>query len=240
MKTKVADRHTIMKTMKACSRSGLLHGFYHAMKFTKRGRETSMDCNSQNTIKQFFDHMADTWDEENWIDANKIAAIVTLAGIREGSRVVDIACGTGVLVPELLSRNPSLLLGVDLSDRMIERAREKYTDPRLRLLATDLFAVKETGFDTAMIFNAYPHFGDKRDLAAQAAKLLASGGRLMVAHGGGKQIINSCHTGEAVSHISWPLRSASEEAAEFSEFFEIDMTVDSPDIYLFSGIKKEA
>lgn len=199
-----------------------------------------MDCNSQNTIKQFFDHMADTWDEENCIDANKIGAIVTLAGIREGSRVVDIACGTGVLFPELLSRNPSQLLGVDLSDKMIERAREKYTDPCLRLLAANLFAVKETGFDAAMIFNAYPHFGDKKGLAEQTAKLLVPGGRLTVAHGAGRKIINGCHTGEAVSRISWPLRSASEEAAEFSEFFEIDMTVDSPDIYLFSGIKKEA
>ncbi len=198
-----------------------------------------MDCNSQTTIKQFFDHMADTWDEENWIDANKIAAIVTLAGIRKSARVIDIACGTGVLFPELLSRNPSLLLGVDLSDRMIERAREKYSDPRLRLLASDLFQVKETGFDAAIIFNAYPHFGEKKALAVQAEKLLTPGGRLTVAHGGGRQIINGCHTGEAVSRISWPLRPASEEAAEFSDFFEIDMIVDSPEIYLFSGTKKE-
>lgn len=199
-----------------------------------------MDCNSQNTIKLFFDRLADTWDEGNFIDADKIAAIVTLAGIREGARIIDIACGTGVMFPELLSRNPSLLVGVDLSEKMIERAREKNSDPRLRLLACDLFEVKETGFDAAVIFNAYPHFGDKKGLAAQTAKLLAPRGRLMVAHGGGRQIINGCHTGEAVSRISWPLRSAAEEAEEFSEFFDIDMTVDSPDIYLFSGTKKEA
>lgn len=199
-----------------------------------------MDCNSRNTIKHFFNRLADTWDEDNFIDADKIAAIVTLAGIHEGMKIVDIACGTGVMFPELLSRNPSLLLGVDLSDKMIEKAREKYSDPRLRLLASDLFEVRETGFDAALIFNAYPHFGDKKGLAAQTAKLLAPGGRLMVAHGGGRKIINGCHTGEAVSRISWPLRAAREEAAEFSELFQIDMSVDSPEIYLFSGTKKEA
>jgi hypothetical protein len=41
-----------------------------------------------------------------------------------------------------------------------------------------------------------------------------------------------------VSQISWPLRSAKEEAAEFSDFFNIDMIVDTSEIYFFSGTKK--
>lgn len=192
----------------------------------------------RNEIKQFFDERAEKWDIYCKCSEEKIAAIVTLAGITTGSHVVDIACGTGVLFPEMLSRNPAAILGVDLSDEMIRKARSKFTDSRLRLLASDLFEVRETGFDTAVIFSAYPHFENKSKLALQVSGMLKSGGRVMVAHCEGKDAINHCHSGKTVSQISWPLRSAQEEAAEFSDYFAIDMLADTNGIYFFSGIKK--
>ncbi|HEX3037403.1 MAG TPA: methyltransferase domain-containing protein [Oscillospiraceae bacterium] len=192
----------------------------------------------RNEIKQFFDERAEKWDIYCKCSEEKVAAIVTLAGITAGSHVVDIACGTGVLFPEILSRNPAEILGIDLSDEMIRKARSKFTDSRLRLLASDLFDVHETGFDTAMIFSAYPHFKEKVKLALQVSDMLKSGGRVMVAHCEGKDSINHCHSGETVSQISWPLRAAQEEAAAFSDYFDIDMVADTSDIYFFSGIKK--
>lgn len=189
-------------------------------------------------MKQFFNNCADTWDEHSVCDPNKIAAIVTLAGIGQGAVVADIACGTGVLFPELLSRDPASILGIDLSDGMIAKARGKFNDPRLRLLACDVFDVRETGFDAVVIFSAYPHFKDKRALAKQAYGMLKDGGRLMVAHCEGREAINGCHRGQAVSRISWPLRPVEEEAAEFAGYFTMDILADAPEIYLFSGVKK--
>lgn len=191
-------------------------------------------------IKQFFDKHAETWDNYCCYDQNKISAVATLAGIVPGTRVADIACGTGIMFPELISRNPAEILGVDLSDEMIARAREKFTDSRIRLLASDLFDVRETGFDIAIIFNAYPHFPDKSKLALHLSKMLKDGGRFMIAHCDGRDSINHCHSGKTVSRVSWPLRSAKEEAAVFSGCFEIDMLADTPEIYFFSGVKKPA
>nr|WP_319487736.1 class I SAM-dependent methyltransferase [uncultured Caproiciproducens sp.] len=191
-----------------------------------------------NEIKYFFDKCAETWDNCCSYDQEKIAAIVTLAGITAGSRIVDVACGTGVMFPEMLSRNPAMILGVDLSDEMIAKAHSKFTDSRLQLLASDLFDVHETGFDTAIIFSAYPHFSDKSKLSEHISKLLKVGGRVMIAHCESRNSINYCHTGRMVSKISWPLRSAKEEAAEFSNYFNIDILADTSEIYLFSGIKR--
>ena len=192
-----------------------------------------------NEMKQFFDNCAEEWDSHGSIQQEKIAAIVTLSGIQPGSRVVDIACGTGVMFTEMLSRNPSMILGIDLSDKMISKARSKFSDPRLQLLSADLFEVNETGFDTAMIFSAYPHFQDKSRLARQVFKMLKPGGRFMVAHCVGRDSINHCHKGEKVSRLSWPLRPVQEEAAAFSSYFDMDILADNPDIYFFSGVKKQ-
>ena len=189
-------------------------------------------------IRNFFDLCAETWDRSCSHDPAKIAAIVTLADLRAGARVADVACGTGVLFPEILSRGPGFLLGIDLSDKMIEKARGKFSDPRLHLIAADCFTVRASDFDTVFLYGAYPHFPDKARLAAHLAGMLKPGGRLMVAHSEGRNAINGYHKGERVGRISWDLRPAEEEAARFSEAFRIDMVADTEGIYLFSGTKK--
>ena len=189
-------------------------------------------------IREFFDRRAESWDGMYPDRPEKIAAIVTLAGVRRGTRVADIACGTGVLFPEILSRDPDSLLGVDLSEKMIDRARSKFSDRRLRLTASDCFKVRETGFDTVLLYNAYPHFPDKRRLAEYTAGLLKPGGRLMVAHGESRETINNRHGGSMTGRLSWELRPAKEEAAEFADLFKIDMLADTASIYFFSGLKK--
>lgn len=198
----------------------------------------SENFGKQNEIKQFFDERAENWDNNCIFSQEKIAAIVTLAGIKPGSRVVDIACGTGVMFSEMLSRNPAAILGIDLSDEMIAKAHSKFTDSRLQLLASDLFDVHETGFDTAMLFSAYPHFSDKAKLAKHLSEMLKVDGRFIVAHCESRNSINHCHSGKMVSRISWPLRSVKEEAADFYNYFNIDMLADTPEIYFFSGTKK--
>ena len=194
--------------------------------------------NQTEEIKKFFNQCAETWDDSCSHDSQKIAAIVTLAGVAAGSRVADIACGTGVLFPEILSRNPEFLLGIDLSDRMIAKARSKFSDPRLHLIASDCFDVHETDFDTVFIYSAYPHFQDKAKLAELTAEMLKAGGRIMIAHSEGKRAINRHHSGKTVSQLSWDLQSVKEEAAKFSEAFNIDMLADTDNIYFFSGTKK--
>lgn len=197
-----------------------------------------MNIDTLNEMKQFFNGCAETWDAHCTMNQEKIASIVTLAGIQSGSRVVDIACGTGVMFPEIFSRSPAEVFGIDLSDEMIAKARSKYSDARLHLLASNLFDVHETGFDVAMIFSAYPHFQDKVKLAKQVAEMLKPGGRIMVAHSESRNAINSCHTGKAVNRLSCPLRAVKEEANEFLEYFNMDILADTSDIYLFSGTKR--
>jgi demethylmenaquinone methyltransferase/2-methoxy-6-polyprenyl-1,4-benzoquinol methylase len=189
-------------------------------------------------VKAFFDRLADNWDENCLHDPKKIAAVVTLANIGMGTHVVDIGCGTGIMFEEILSRKPAELLGIDLSDKMIAIAKSKFHDDRLRLMTADLFDIKETGFNVATIYSAYPHFHDKLKLAQKVSSMLADGGRVMIAHSQSKEIINAHHQGPEIKQMSVKLLSVEQEALNLSEFFNIDILVDTPDMYMISGLKK--
>ncbi len=191
-------------------------------------------------IKQFFDEKAGNWDNMNFHDPKKLNMVVTMAQIPEGGRVLDLACGTGVLFPEILKRNPSELMGVDLSDAMIARAKEKFQDSRLRLIAADFFDLQETGFDVVTIYSAYPHFLDKDKLLHHVWETLKPGGRVLVAHTDSRHQINHRHSGGAhVQSVSSHLGTAWEESRWFDPYFTLDILADTPEFYLISGIKKE-
>ncbi len=190
-------------------------------------------------MKDYFNASAPTWDTRCAPSAEKLSAITTLAGIQPGAKIADIACGTGVMLPALLKCRPSDILCVDLSEQMIAQAHGKFTDPSLRFIAADLFDVDEKGFDVAIIYNAYPHFPDKPRLISHLNGMLKQGGRVVVAHGAGKDIVNQVHAGKAVSSLSWPLKSAAEEALSFKDYFHMDVLVDTPQLYVLSGIKPD-
>ena len=189
-------------------------------------------------MKAFFDQRAATWDQTCRHDPHKIAALVTLAQVSAGKRVLDIACGTGVLTPELLSRNPQCVLGVDLSSEMIARAKQKCQDDRAVFEAVDLFALQPQTFDVAILYSAYPHFPDKPALAAQTASLLAAGGRFLVAHSESRQTINARHHNLPRQDLSYALQPVSDEAAVWGRWFTVDMTADTDELYFFSGVKR--
>lgn len=189
-----------------------------------------------NSTMEYFNSLAERWDGICHHDPHKISAIVTLAGVKPGDRVLDIACGTGIMTAPLLARNPREVLGVDFAQKMIEKATEKFQDTRIRFAASDFFDLSDKGFDVAVLYSGYPHFTEKDRLAAHMAALLKQGGRFVIAHSESREAINRHHSGSAKS-VSQTLRSAHEEALYFEPFFAIDILVDTQDIYVISGIK---
>lgn len=186
--------------------------------------------------REFFNEMAGSWDSRFSADADFLKMLALLCPITQGGRAADIACGTGVLFPVLLARNPSEILGIDISENMLAEAGKKFSDPRIRFFCGSFLDLEEGGFDAAFIFRAYPHFHDKASFAVKLHSILKDGGRFIIAHSESRHTINDRHerTAAGVSDI---LADAETEARVFEGLFRVDIKADTDSLYIISGTK---
>lgn len=188
-------------------------------------------------VRDYFNSIAGQWDQTNYCDPEKLRRIVELANIHSDDRVLDVACGTGILVDFLLEKT-DYVLGLDLSEKMIDIARLKYKNSKAEFLCCDFYNFTGGPFDVVILHNAYPHFQNKEHLVIQAAHAVKPGGRFLVAHSMGREALNRVH-GAKPGKISSRLRPAAEEAALFSKCFCMDIVLDEPGFYCFSGLKRK-
>lgn len=194
------------------------------------------DIMNKQKITDFFDSRAPYWDEEMIKDDNVIAAILRRSGLCPGASVLDVACGTGVMIPYFLSRGAASVTGIDISPEMVRIASSKFASDNVSILCAD--AEEYTSprrFDIIMIYNAFPHFIDRTGVLKNLSGLLADGGTLTVAHGMSRENIARCHEGTA-AEISLPLPPAKELALLLPEF-KIVSIEDNEKMYLVTWKK---
>lgn len=194
--------------------------------------EAGLDC------RAYFNALAAGWDAHCAPGAGVLESVAFLCGARPGLRVLDIACGTGVMFPALLNQGVESLVGVDIADAMTAVARTKFAaDPRVDIRCMDILALESEPFHAALLYNAYPHFLDKNALFAKVCALLLPGGRFTVAHGMGREALNA-HHGHVPPSVCAPLAPARQEAASWERWFRVDMLCDSPGFYMISGVRR--
>lgn len=186
-------------------------------------------------IKAYFDRCAPSWDAEMIRNEDAIRAILDNAGICPGFSVLDVACGTGVLFPDYYSRGVTDLTGIDISSEMAKRAREKF--PQATVICGDVETYSfDRQFDAVMVYNAFPHFPDPKALIAALAGLTKTGGRLSVAHGMSRAMIEAHHAG-AARQVSVELMGERELAALFAPWFDVDVMVSNDMMYQVAGTR---
>ena len=190
----------------------------------------------KKTIAEFFDKCAPWWDADMVRNEPVIARILDNGGIREGTEVLDVACGTGVLFPDYLARGASVT-GIDISPEMVKIAQSKF--PQVEVLLGD---VEETAFgrqfDAVMVYNAFPHFPDPAALIRTLANLVKPGGRLSVAHGMSRAALQSHHAGRA-SQVSIDLIHEEDLKALMEPWFEVDTVISTGEMYQVAGTRLE-
>ena len=186
----------------------------------------------------FFDARAAQWDAEMIRHDHIIEKILDGAGIAANLDVMDVACGTGVLIPDYLSRGVSSVTGVDISSEMIKIAEEKFPHENVRLICGDVEElVFDKVFDCIMVYNAFPHFPNPEGLIAKLASLLKTGGTLTVAHGMSKAEIDSRHQGAAQT-VSVALMEHDALAELFARYLTVTVKISDDTMYQVCGVKK--
>jgi SAM-dependent methyltransferase len=111
------------------------------------------------------------------------AKVVDAAQIQPGQRVLDVACGTGILAREFASRMGSSgrVAGVDLSLGMVAVARQLAPTIEWRQGAAESLPFPDLSFDTVASQFGLMFFTDRRRALREMLRVLAPGGRLAVA-----------------------------------------------------------
>lgn len=191
----------------------------------------------RDDVQAFFDRCAPTWDAELVRSEEIIDIILTGAGVCAGSRVLDVACGTGVLIGDYLARGAASVTAIDLSPEMARRAASKFPQPSVRVLCGDVEEL-DVGhdFDVVMVYNAFPHFPQPARLITRLSSLLAPGGTLTVAHGMSRAVIDRHHLGPA-RKVSMGLMEAEQLAELFAPYLQVELTISDDRMYQVTGRK---
>ena len=189
-------------------------------------------------IIEFFDRCAPWWDDDMIRNEDIIAAIMDNGGIREGIDVLDVACGTGVLFPDYLSRGVASVTGIDISPEMAKIAQNKF--PQVNVLCGDVeTAAFDRQFDAVMVYNAFPHFPDPAALVNVLAGLTKPGGRLSIAHGMSRESLLQHHAGRA-SKVSIDLLEEHTLARLLMPYYDVDVIISNDSMYQVCGIRRQA
>ena len=187
-------------------------------------------------IAAFFDRCAPWWDDDMIRSEDLLSTILTLGGIREGIDVLDVACGTGVLFPDYLSRKVASVTGIDISPEMVKIAQSKF--PEVRVVCGDVEETEfDRQFDAVMVYNAFPHFPEPERLIRRLASLTKPGGRLTVAHGMSRAALTDHH--KRASQVSIDLLHEQELAAFFDPWFQVDVVISTDRMYQVSGVRRD-
>ncbi len=191
----------------------------------------------KNAVIAFFDRLAPGWDADMIRHEDVIAKILDGAGIVPGVSVLDVGCGTGVLIPDYLARNVACVTGADISPEMVRIAREKFPQEHVNFRCGDVVEMTDLGpFDRIMIYNAFPHFPDPEKLIATLSRLLAHGGSLTVAHGMSRAQIDHHHEG-AASAVSHGLMHEDDLAAIFARYLSVTVKISDDRMYQVTGVR---
>jgi demethylmenaquinone methyltransferase/2-methoxy-6-polyprenyl-1,4-benzoquinol methylase len=194
----------------------------------------------QDEVIAFFDKVSETWDEDIIKDPDKIKRILDAAQIRQGVKVLDVACGTGVLIPDYLERGVEKVTAFDISLGMIEVAKSKFQGiENVEFQCTDIEHLRlDESVDCIMIYNAFPHFANPEMMIRLLADRLVKGGTLTVAHDMGIEQLNAHHVRRAQS-VSNGLISTREMIGLFEPYFDVTHAVSEEEIYYVSGVKNK-
>jgi 2-polyprenyl-3-methyl-5-hydroxy-6-metoxy-1,4-benzoquinol methylase len=116
----------------------------------------------------------------------ELRARFLLERVQAGERVLDVGCGEGRFTVEL-ARAGARVVGVDVAEEPLRRARARHPELDLRLIDGDgEWELQDASFDVVWAGEVIEHVADTAAWLSQARRVLRSKGRLLLstpAHG---------------------------------------------------------
>jgi SAM-dependent methyltransferase len=111
------------------------------------------------------------------VTLQSVDALLDAAGVRGGSRVLDVATGAGYVAGAAMTRGADAI-GVDFSEQQIALARRLYPGVRFQVAAADALPFDDDQFDCVVSAFGMPHFPDPARALSEASRVLKPNGRV--------------------------------------------------------------
>jgi len=130
-----------------------------------------------NKIAKFYDYFQYYC---SWVHKNSIQFFSDY--IENNSKILDIACGTGNLLKELINKNKTLkLYGIDESSEMIRCACKKIRGAKFIVGQAEKLPFQNNYFDLIVVTGAFYCFQNKEVVITECQRVLKTNGHLFIA-----------------------------------------------------------
>jgi demethylmenaquinone methyltransferase/2-methoxy-6-polyprenyl-1,4-benzoquinol methylase len=132
----------------------------------------------KHELKRRYDMTAHFYDRRYAeIQRGKYDAV--LANIRNADRVLDVGCGTGMLLGPLLQR-AKLVVGIDMSPKMLQVAKKRARDAFLVLADADHLPFAAGSFDVAVSVTLLQNMPDPKKTVREMARVIRPDGTAII------------------------------------------------------------
>lgn len=135
-------------------------------------------------VQQEFTRQADAMSTAALFnDATILERICEAAGMKAGSRALDVACGPGIVV-EALARRGGEVYGCDITTAMLAKAEARASGAGLKNVTfvpgrAEALPFENEYFDIVVSRSAVHHFATPRSAVQEMARVVRKGGRVI-------------------------------------------------------------
>ncbi|MCI9237101.1 methyltransferase domain-containing protein [Lachnospiraceae bacterium 50-23] len=101
--------------------------------------------------------------------------------LRDGDKILDVACGNGYLLGELSKKARVSAFGVDISENMVAAARERYPACTFAVGSCIPLRFADESMDVITVSCAFHHFETPQAFANECMRVLKKNGKLYIA-----------------------------------------------------------
>lgn len=107
--------------------------------------------------------------------------VINLAGVEEGSRVIEVGCGTGFTTSEIISAvGEENVTAIDLTPEQMSKAVLKYPSSHFVRGDAENLPFKSSSFDAAISAGSIEYWPDPKQGIEEMSRVTRSGGRVVV------------------------------------------------------------
>ena len=129
-------------------------------------------------LRRRYDETAKLYDER-YAEIQKEKYELVVNQLREGGKILDLGCGTGMFLPELLKRG-ELVVGVDVSPEMLKIAQRRGEGANLILADADHLPFTDGCFDAVVSVTLLQNMPDPAATTKEIARVTKSGGKVIL------------------------------------------------------------